>query len=188
MSAPTSKMHHQRSTSDAKPASVVGGEINALRLEASAILDQKNPEDYASEHLDIVGASTGSYGSPRHALRNLIAHLMNHSATAILNTYTKATEAGLPDEVLLTEEHIIVHTALGNRRTQLLVDGEIASYDKDSFADYRSIMLYAMNHVDDGHLIVDMFVNRDMRTFQEIMDFLPVLKSSGHRALIEGVL
>jgi hypothetical protein len=181
--AVTSGNSDHRSASDASPAPATR-EINALLDEACAVLDKHSNEQNAFERHNIQEAAIGGHGSPRHALRNLIAHLPNHRAATILQSYKTATSAGLPEDVLLTNDHIATNSALYSC-ARLSQDEETKS--KAAYAEYKKIVAYAMNNIEDGELIVNMYVDRGMRTLQGILDLLPALKD-GHQTLTEGVL
>lgn len=186
--ASDSRLRDQHGTSEAEILAIIGEEVSALRLEAIAALDQKNSELNAAEHFNITEASLGACGSPTGALRNIIAHLPSHDTQAILECYRQATEAGLPEDVLLTNDHITVCTALDRYRADLIVQGETSSFSYTGNAEYRSIMSHALSHIEDGHFIVSLYVDRGIRTHREILDFLPALKAISHQVLTEGTL
>jgi hypothetical protein len=182
------KPRNPRSTSDADLATILGDEVNALRLEAVAVLCQKNSERYDDENFNIREASLGACGSPTDALRNLIAHLPNHDTQAILECYRQAVQAGVPEDVLLTNEHIAICTALDYYRSELVLEGDESDFSPVGNAEYRSIMSHALKHIEDGRFVVSLYVDRGMRTYQEIIDFIPTLKAASHQALTEGAL
>jgi hypothetical protein len=186
--ATTSREHDPRRTSDADLLTITGAEVNALRLEAVAVLDQKNPEQFNDENFNIQEASLGACGSPTDALRNLIAHLPNHDTQAILECYRQAVQAGVPEDVLLTNEHIAICTALDYYRSELVLEGDESDFSPVGNAEYRSIMSHALKHIEDGRFVVSLYVDRGMRTYQEIVDFLPTLKATSHQVLTEGTL
>lgn len=183
-----SKPRSPHSKSEADLLTITGEEVNALRLEAVAILEQKITEPYSDEHFNIEQASLGTCGSPTGALRNLIAHLPNYGTLPIIECYRQSIEAGLPESTLLTNDHIAVCTALDYYRSELVLEGDDSNFSSFANAEYRSIMSYALTHIEDGHLVASLYIDREMRTCREIIDFLPTLKATSHQALIEGTL
>lgn len=183
-----SRPSDSRSASDEDLLIVTGEGVNALRLEAVAVLSQKNPETDVDEHFNIKEAALGACGSPTGALRNLISHLPNHGTQAILECYRQAIEAGLPEDVLLTNDHITVCTALDSYRAELILEGETSSFSYTGNAEYQRIMFHALSHIEDGHLIASLYIDRGLRSFREIIDFLPTLKATSHQVLTEGTL
>jgi hypothetical protein len=183
--APIRRPRLPYNTSEEALALRIGGETNALRLEARATI---NLDRLALEQNSIEQAALGIYGPPHAVLRNLIANLPNHDAHSIIATYVETINAGLPADTLLTTEHINVRSGLEDSRSALFSLGITTPLDADAMAEFKNIMHYALSHIDEGHLIVSMHTDRGMHTFQEILDFLPVFKNSGHRALTEGIL
>jgi hypothetical protein len=176
------------SSSDASLVPGVDAEINALRREAIALVKTKIPEDRNHDKRIIDSAARGDYGSPVDALLNLVANLSKHDGFLILFTYSDAVKLGLPQTLLVNDDHIAVSKALDEHYRLLLRNNEILAHDHASEDEHSSVKRYALTNIADGYLIVNMYVERGMRTLQEIIGFLPVLKTSGHRALTEGVL
>lgn len=175
---------------DPEMLSLIGEEDNALYLEACAVLARKNPTGYRAEHADIVGAALGGFsgtGTPRDLLRNIIAHLPNHTVKSITKTYEVATDAGLPEDVLLTDDHITVRWRINDHRKLLAMLRIVAPREHASPSEHKNIIAYAMRHIEDGPLIASLYIDRDMHTLHEIIDFLPTFRSA-HRAINEGVL
>lgn len=182
----TSRARYSDIPSDAELASIVGGEINALFLEAMTVLEQRNNDQTSVERLSIKESALGSYGSPTPVLRKLITHLPKHNALSIITSHEAAIDSGLSEDELLTAAHIIVSQSLNNFWIELSVSGGLSPMPAAPSAEFKSIMSYAMNNIHDGHLIVSLYGERGIHTYQEILDFLPILKSSG--VLAEGAI
>lgn len=175
-------------TSEESPSFLAYEELSALRLEAIAILNQKNSDQYSSEHFSIEQASLGTYGAPHHALRNLIVHLPNHSGKSIVKAYAEATRAGRKAEVIMTDEHITVCRDLTHSWDVLRGSGVTSSTPTATVDEFKRIRAYALDNVEYGQLIISLYRERGIHTLQEILDFLPTLKETGHTALSEGSL
>lgn len=176
-----------RITPDPEMLAIIGEEDNALYVEACAVLTRQNPMSTV-EHSDIVGAALGGFsgtGTPRDLMRNIIVHLPNHPVKTIIKTYEDATDAGLPEDILLTDDHITVRQSIKDHRKLVAMTRTAAS--PAALSEHKRIISYAMRHIADGPLIASLYVDRDMFTLQEIIDFLPTFKSA-HRAINEGVL
>lgn len=178
-----------RITPDPEMLSLIGEEDNALYVEACAVLTRKNPASTV-EHSEIIGAALGGFsgtGTPRDLMRNIIAHLPNHSVKNIVKTYEDATDAGLPEDILLTDDHITVRRSINDHRKRVIMTRTAASREHTVPSEHKSIISYAMRHIADGPLIASLYIDRDMYSLQEIIDFLPTFRSA-HRAINEGAL
>lgn len=129
----------------------------------------------------------GHYGPEEYVLRNLVAHLPNRSAKDIVEACFEAKLAKLPEDELLIDDHIIVQERLA-RAYKIRHRYYQSGPDSTSPDEYRKIMRYSMSHIEDGLTIVSMVYDRGIGTLDGILEFLAVLKSSGHSELSEGVL
>lgn len=171
-----------------KESSGIDPEVKALSRQALAILKAKSPKPDRSERRAIESAMDGSFGEPVHVLRNFVANLPQHESFEIVFVYMDAVKVGLPRDVLITSDHIVIRDALQQHYLALQSEGKISVHDETVDAAFKDIWTYAMHNIEDAHLIATMYVERDIQTLREMLELLPVLKNSGHRALTEGVL
>lgn len=165
--------------------------IKELRDAAEEVLRKKGLSGYSGEHSIVNKAAYGAYGTRDYILRNLIQHLPNHGAYEITEACLEASIAECPEDRLLTEDHINVSTSL----THAYVDS--SDYDHEFFHpgedtspsdEYRNIMKYAMQNIEDGPLILHALYERGIGTLDGILGILPELRAAGHSALTEGAL
>lgn len=164
---------------------------NALRDEAIALIQHKGATAVSGEHDLVDTAAYFPYGTRDCEFRNFIAHLPNHYFDDIWEALIETHIAQFPEDQLLTDDHITVSKSLSHAFVNA------SDYEEDLFKpghgtkaidEHRQTMYYAMQHIEDGPLIIHMLYDRKIGTLAEMLEMLPILKSSSHSILTEGML
>ena len=159
-------------------------DISQLHKEATAAALSHSPDKVTFKTID-------HYRNVRHAdmLRAFIAFLPVHDILNIEHTVKEAHSVPIHE---ITADHITLHCTIDGiqdyvasvMRTNGASREELRQHENN----FARIWVYAMNHVEDSHQLVEILRDRDITDYHEIKQIMAEMKNTGIHSLGSGVL